>query len=127
MPISELAEARTKAEGKKLIVLLVKGSNDGCPYCVAAVDNGESAIGSGVVKVFARAESMNGADTSSYPAALKQRVDRRFTTGAAVTFLVFDPAMQTIIAEGTRAELENDRKLIAKFRKSVKDAKRLYK
>lgn len=49
--------------------VLVKGMNDSCPSCVSAMVNGERAVGSGVVKVFARAEELNKADSSSYPPA----------------------------------------------------------
>lgn len=127
MPISELQEARDKADGKKLIVLVVKGADDSCPNCAAALENGEKAVGSGVVKVFARAEKMNKADTSAYPAALKERAKQHFTTGAAVTFLVFDPAMEKIIAEAGRKELQSNKKLTAEFKKTVKEAKKEYK
>jgi hypothetical protein len=127
MPISELAEAREKAKGKQLIVLVVKGLDDDCPNCATTLENGEKAVGSGVVKVFARAETLNKEDTGSYPAALKERADKKFTTGAAVTFLVFDPAMEKIIAEASRRELQDNKKLTAEFKKSVQEAKRGYK
>ncbi|MCB1132557.1 MAG: hypothetical protein KDN05_15635 [Verrucomicrobiae bacterium] len=127
MPISELQEAREKADGKKLVVLVVKGADDSCPNCAAALENGEKAVGSGVVKVFARAEKMNKEDASAYPAALKERVQQRFTTGAAVTFLVFDPAMEKLIVEATRKELQSNKKLTAEFKKTVQAAKKEYK
>lgn len=125
--ISELEAARSEAGGKKLIVVLVKGLDDSCPNCAAAVENGERAIGSGVVKIFARAESLNKEDLSAYPAAFQERAKKKFTTNAAVTFLVFDPAMEKLIAEATRDELQSNKKLTAEFKKTVKEAKDEYK
>lgn len=126
-PISELEDARSKADGRKLIVILVKGLQDSCPYCVAAMENGERAIGSGVVKVFTRAETINSADLSAYPKAFQERAKKKFTTNASVTFLVFDPAMEKLIAEASRTELQDNKKLIAEFKKSVREAKKEYK
>lgn len=126
-PISEIEAVRAEAEGKKLVVVLVKGANDGCPNCVSAVENGERAIGSGVEKVFARAEALNSADLSAMPAALKERAQKKFSTGASVTFLVFDPNMEKLIAEATRTELQGNKKLTAAFKKTVAEAKREYK
>lgn len=126
-PISGLAEARSEAAGKKLVVVLVKGLDDACPNCAAAVENGERAIGSGVVKVFARAETLNTADLADYPQAFQERAKKKFTTNASVTFLVFDPGMEKLIAEATRTELQNNKKLTTEFKKTVQEAKRQYK
>lgn len=126
-PISEMEAAISEAAGKKLIVVLVKGMDDSCPNCASAMENGERAIGSGVVKVFARAEDMNKADLSPYPKAFRERAEKKFTTNASVTFLVFDPAMEKLIAEATRTELQSNKKLTAEFKKAVKEAKDEYK
>lgn len=126
-PISELEAARSEANGKKLIVVLVKGLDDACPNCAAAMENGERAIGSGVVKVFARAETLNKADLSAYPKAFQERAKKKFTYGSAVTFLVFDPVMEKLIAEATRTELQSNKKLTADFKKIVQEAKSEYK
>jgi hypothetical protein len=124
-PVSNLEKAKTEAVAKnKLVMLVVKGRNDDCPYCASALANGEKAVGSGVVKVFARAEEMNAADTSSFPAALQERVRRKFVTGASVTVLVFNPDMSTLLAEAGRRQLESDKKLIAEFQKKVSEHKR---
>ncbi len=123
VPLSELQEAQVKADGKKLVVLVVKGMDDACPNCAAALGNGEKAIGSGVVKVFARAETIREADTSDFTPTLKDRIGRGFTTGAAVTFVVFNPDMTTILAEASRKELQNDKKATAAFKKEVRTAK----
>lgn len=126
-PISELEAARSEAGGKKLIVVLVKGLDDSCPNCAAAMENGERALGSGVVKVFTRAEEMNKADLSAYPQAFQERAKKKFTTNASVTFLVFDPAMEKLIAEATRTELQSNKKLTADFKKTIQEAKSDYK
>ena len=126
-PLAELQEAQTKAAGKKLIVLVVKGKDDSCPNCAAAMENGEKALGSGVVKVFARAETIREADSNGFTQALKDRIQQGFTTGAAVTFVVFNPDMSTIIAEAGRKELQSDKKATSTFKKTVQEAKKTLK
>lgn len=121
--VSEFKEAITESKGKKLIVLVVKGLDDSCPNCKEAMENGERAVGPGVIKMFARAETLNKADLSSYPKALQDRAKKTFTTNAWVTFLVFDPKMEKIVAESSRKELQSDKKLTAEFKKVVKEAK----
>jgi hypothetical protein len=126
-PIVEIQEATKKAADSKLIVVVVKGADDNCPNCATAMSNGERAIGSGVVKYFGRAEELNKADVSSYPPALQARVKKQFITGASVTFLVFDPKMEKIVAEASRKELQDNKKLTAEFKNTVKEAKSLLK
>ncbi|MEI6675346.1 MAG: hypothetical protein WCO57_09235 [Verrucomicrobiota bacterium] len=126
-PLAELKEAQSKAEGKKLVVLVVKGMNDSCPNCAAAMENGLKAIGSGGVKVFARAETIGKADASSFPPALQGRIKQGFTTGASVTFVVFKPDMSSIVAEASRTELQSDKKAIAAFKKKVQEAQKALK
>jgi hypothetical protein len=127
-PIAELAKASAEAiKDKRLLVLVVKGADDACPNCTTTLDNGERAIGSGVVKVFARAEAMNKADLHGYPAALKERAAKKFTTGASVTFLVFNPEGTQLLAEASRKELQSDKKSISAFKKEVAAHKRALK
>lgn len=127
-PIAELKKAQTEAVAeKKLVVLVVKGMDDACPNCAAALENGLKAVGSGVIKVFARAEKIGEADATDFPEALKARVKQQFTRGAAVTFVVFDPEMTKIIAEAGRKELQSDKKATAAFKKTVQEAKKEYK
>lgn len=127
-PLTELKEARDKAvSDKKLLVLVVKGQDDACPNCAAALENGLKAMGSSVVKVFARAETIGAADASAFTPALQARVKQSFTTGAAVTFLVFDPEMTKIIVEAGRKELQDDKKATAAFKKEVQEAKKALK
>lgn len=127
-PLSELSEAQTEATAKnRLVVLVVKGKDDNCPNCVEALENGLKAVGSGVVKVFARAETIGKADASAFSPALQARVKKHFVTGASVTFVVFDPAMSKIIAEAGRDELQSDKKATAAFKKEVQEAKKALK
>ena len=126
--ISELKEAQAKAAANnQLVVLVVKGMDDSCPNCAAALENGEKAIGSGVVKVFARAETIAKEDASAFTPTLQERVKKLFTTGASVTFVVFDPAMSKIIVEASRKELQSDKKATAEFKKTVQNAKKALK
>ncbi len=125
-PISELEKVRSEAVAKKkLVAVVVKGMDDNCPYCASALANGEKAIGSNVVKVFARAEDLNKADRNGFPSGLQERVGRKFTTGASVTVLVFNPDMTQLLAEASRRELESDRKSISNFQKQVSEQKKL--
>jgi hypothetical protein len=66
-------------------------------------------------------------DASDFPAALQERIKRNFTTGAAVTFVVFNPDMSAIITEATRKELQADKKATAEFKKKVKEAQKALK
>lgn len=127
-PLSELKTAQAEATAeKKLVVLVVKGMDDACPNCAAALDNGLQAVGSGVVKVFARAETIGKGDASTFTPALQARVKRNFTTGASVTFVVFDPEMTKIIVEADRSVLQNDKKATTTFKKTVQEAKKALK
>ncbi|MEY3897016.1 MAG: hypothetical protein RLZZ214_2537 [Verrucomicrobiota bacterium] len=124
-PLVEIKEAQTEAaSGKKLVVLVVKGMDDACPNSAAALENGLKAVGSGVVKVFARAETIGKADASNFTPALRERVKKNFIGGAYVTFVVFDPAMTQIVAESSRKELQDDKAATTAFKKTVQEAKK---
>jgi len=127
-PISELEAAKTEAvEKNQLLVVAVKGADDDCPHCTAAMESGEKAVGSGVVKVFARAEALNMADPTDFPPALEERAAKKFTTGASVEFLVFNPDGTKLLASSTRKELDGDKKAISAFKKEVAEHKRALK
>jgi hypothetical protein len=128
VPLTEIKSAQAEAtSGKKLLVLVVQGMNDQCPNCAAALENGLRAVGSGVVKVYARAETIAQGDKSNFPPVMQERVKQNFSTGASVTFVVFDPEMTKIVAEADRSQLQNDKKAIAAFKTSVQDAKKALK
>lgn len=127
-PISQLKDVQAKAaKDKKLIVLVVKGSDDSCPHCAAAMEAADKSVGSGVIQVFARAADINKADKSGYPAALKSRADKTFTDGAWVTVLVFNPDMSQIIAEADREGLDGNKEATTAFHQKVVDAKKALK
>ena len=126
--ISELKELQEKpANANKLVVLCVKGNDDACPRCATALENGDKAIGGGVIKLFARAENIGTADSSQFSPALKARVQQGFIGGASVTFVVLNPAMDQIVAEAGRAQLEADKEATAEFKKKVQEAKKALK
>ena len=128
VPLTEIKSAQAEAtSGKKLLVLVVQGMNNQCPNCATALENGLRAVGSGVVKVYARAETIAQGDKSNFPPAMQERVKQNFSTGASVTFVVFDPEMTKIVAEADRSQLQNDKKAIAAFKTSVQDAKKALK
>ncbi|MES2660263.1 MAG: hypothetical protein V4689_16690 [Verrucomicrobiota bacterium] len=126
-PLAEMQEALTKSDGKKLVVLVVKGMDDNCPHCTTAMETGLDSVGSGVVKLFARAETIKSVSSANFTPALKDRVGKGFTTGASVMFLVFNPDMSAIIAEASRDELDENKKATAAFKKEVQDARKALK
>lgn len=123
-PISNLSKVIKDSSGDKLIMLVVKGKDDECPRCAEAMKTGVRAVGSGVMKVFVRAEDFNSMDKKDLPASLQTRAQNRFTIGASVSILVFDPKMEKIIAEISRDELEGNQKLTEEFKKTVQEAKK---
>ena len=126
--ISELDQAVAKAvEKKQLLVVAVKGANDSCPHCTSAMESGEKAVGSGVVKLFARAEALNTADTKAFPSALKERAAKKFTTGASVEYLVFNPEGTKLLASASRNQLDGNSKETMAFKKEVAEQKKALK
>lgn len=127
-PLAELKEVQAKAMAdKKLVVLVVQGENVECPNCVTSLENGEKAVGSGVAKVYARTKDISASSNPSFPAALQARAAKHFTSGAEVTFVVFNPEMTKIIAEANRDTLQDDAKATAAFKKEVQAAKKALK
>lgn len=124
-PLAEFSEAGAKAtEDQKLLVVVIKGADDNCPRCTNALETGEKAVGSGVVKVFGRAEAVNIAANDAFPPAIKERFNAKFPTGASVCFLVFNPDGTKLLAEASRMELDDNKDGTAEFKKAVKEAKR---
>ena len=119
--IDELAKAQEKAKAsKKLIAVLAKGMNDNCPHCSTAMGIGQSALKSDCVMVFTRAENI-GAKT--LPEPVKNGLSGA-PTGAAVTFVVFNPDLTEVIARIGRDDLESDKKAVSALKKSVDTAKK---
>ena len=120
MESDEFAEAQEKArKAKKLIAVAVKG-DDGCPRCAAAMENGTKAIKSDCVMVFMRVpQARSGKDI---PASVHQQV-KNSPGGASVTFYVFDPELEGVIAKAGRSELEANRDATKAFKKKVDEAR----
>lgn len=117
----EKAQAKAKAT-KKMIAVLVKGSNDACPHCAAAMTNGQSALRGDCVLVFTRTSgAMEKA--SALGEAAKSGLSG-CPDGAAVTFVVFDPELKEVVAKLGRDPLETDRKAVADMKKTVAEAKK---
>jgi len=122
MSISELEAAQAKAKNeKKLVAVVAKGSDDRCPRCAAAFENGIRAIRTDTVMVFTRVADLR--KNNEVPAALKQ-ASVTAMDGAAVTFYVFDSEISQLIASASRTELENDRNATREFKKQVNDARK---
>ncbi|MEQ1853130.1 MAG: hypothetical protein ABMA01_16250 [Chthoniobacteraceae bacterium] len=122
---ADLAKAQEKAKtSKKLIAVLAKGMNDNCPHCVTAMGVGQTTLRTDCVMVFTRAETLSS-KTASLSDAAKSGLGG-CPTGAAVTFVVFNPEMTEMVAKIGRDELENDRKAVAELKKTVSAAKKNY-
>lgn len=127
-PLSELKDVQAKATlDGKLVVLVVKGIGYAA-YVESAFKTGNNSIGGGVEKIFTRPDEINNADKSAFPQALKDRLKKgAFSTGSAVTFIVFDSKMTKIFAEANGRDLLEDRKLNNEFKKKVQEAKKTLK
>lgn len=121
MELSELENAKAKAvkEGK-LVAIVVKGSEDSCPRCAAALKNGTRAIKSDAVMVFARVPQVQHG--KGLPDSVTKETEDSID-GAWVTFYVFDPALESLVAESSRKELESNRAAISAFREKVNAAR----
>lgn len=121
--IDELPKAQEKAKAsKKLIAILAKGENDACPLCSSAMGTGASALKGDCVMVFTRAESIG---TATMPEPVKQGLAGS-PTGAAVTFVVFNPDLTEVVVKLGRDEINNDRKAVSAAKKTVKEAEKKY-
>ncbi len=116
----QAAKAQALKEGK-LIAIAVKGYDDKCPRCAAALKNGTRAIKFDCVMVFSRVSKLK--TYKDLPSALKSATQNP-TDGAWVGFYVFDPAVEKLIAQAGRDELESDRTKIKAFRDAVDTARK---
>lgn len=119
--IDELSQAKEKAKAsKKLIAVVARGADDTCPHCIAAMSAGQSAFKSDCVLVFTRSESLPNA---ALPAPVNQGLAGSHT-GAAVTFVIFNPEMTEVVGKIDRDPLETDRKAVSAMKKTVDEAKK---
>lgn len=122
MEIGELEEAKAKAaKSGKLVAIVVKGSEDSCPRCAEALENGTRAIKSDVVLVFARVPEVQPG--KGLPESVTKETSDA-VDGAWVTFYVFDAALETLVAESSRKELESDRSATKAFKDKVDVARK---
>ena len=122
-PLADLAKVQEKAKtGKRLIAVLAKGADDNCPHCATAMSVGMATLRSDCVMVFTRSEGLPE-KTSSLTDAAKHGLSG-CPTGAAVTYVVFNPDMTEVVAKIGRDALETDRKAVAEFKKTVSAAKK---
>ena len=125
MELDELEEAQAKARKTgKLIALTVKGRDDACPRCAAALENGTKAIKSDCVMVFMRTAQARAGE--GIPDNVHEKV-KNSTEGAAVTFYVFDPELEEVLATASRKELESGKKATRAFKDKVDDARKALK
>ncbi len=118
LPFSELSKAQEKAkETKKLVAIVAKGSDDSCPRCAAAMENGMKAVRGDCVLVFTRVADLRK-DAATLPAKL-QEAAQGAADGAAVYFYVFDPPLETLVAKAGRDELESNQDAIRAFNRAV--------
>ena len=122
MEIGELEEAKAKAaKSGKLVAIVVKGSEDSCPRCAAALENGTKAIKSDAVLVFARVPDVQAG--KGLPESVTKETSDAMD-GAWVTFYVFDPALESLVAESSRKELESDKSATKAFKDKVDEARK---
>jgi hypothetical protein len=109
------------AKQGKLIAIVAKGFDDDCPGCAAASKNGTRAIKSDCVLVFSGVSKLRS--HKDLPQALESATERP-VDGARVTFYVFDPALEKLIVQAGRDELESNRTEIKPFKEAVDDARK---
>ena len=120
--IDELTKAQEKAKSsKKLIAVLAKGENDSCPHCATAMSVGQSAFKGDCVLVFTRSENIGS--KSGLPETVKNGLAGS-PTGAAVTFVIFNPELTEVVGKIGRDELESNKKAVSALKKTVEEAKK---
>jgi hypothetical protein len=122
-PIEKLdAEIEKVKAAKKLICIVYMGSDESCPHCAAAADNGVKAVrGSAEVVVIKEAQAKDEAYVAKFTPAVREMLAKQ-PTKAWVSFNVYDPDMKTLIASIGR-QLETDKKATKEFTEKVKAAK----
>ena len=124
-PVTKLGEQQTKAKAdKKLVTLVYKGSDNTCPHCAAAAENGIKAVqSSSVMVVITEQEAKESSIVSKLPKAIQDVLSVQHR-GAYVSFTVFDADLTKVIASGDRFALEKDQKKIHAFTNLVREAKK---
>jgi hypothetical protein len=122
-PIEKLdAEVAKVKASKKLICIVYTGSDESCPHCAAAAANGVKAVrGSAEVVVIKQVQAKDKAFTAKFTPAVQEMLAKQ-PTNAWVSFNVYDPDMNTLIASIGR-ELETNKEATKAFTAKVKAAK----
>jgi hypothetical protein len=122
-PIDKLdAEVAKVKASKKLICIVYTGSDESCPHCAAAAANGVKAVrGSAEVVVIKQVQAKDKTFTAKFTPAVQEMLAKQ-PTNAWVSFNVYDPDMNTLIASIGR-ELETNKEATKEFTAKVKAAK----
>lgn len=122
-PIEKLdAEVAKVKASKKLICIVYVGSDESCPNCAAAAENGVKAVrGSAEVVVIKEEQAKDKAFTARLTPAVQEMLAKQ-PRQAWVSFNVYDSDMTTLIASIGR-ELETDKKATKEFTAKIKAAK----
>lgn len=120
---SEFEEVREEAiSKKKLLTIVVKGSDDNCPNCAITMENGEKATKTYSRLLFTRVSAV-GAKKTGLPKAILSQLGS-LAGGASVYFFVFNPNDLKLVAKGSRKELQSNKKTIKAFKDKVRAAKK---
>lgn len=122
--IDKLAAEQAKVKaGNKLICLVYKGSDDSCPHCATAAENGVKAVrGSAECVFITEAQVKDKAIMDKLPPHV-QKMLKQQPTNAWVSFTVYDADMTKVIATSSRVSLETDKKATKEFAATVREAK----
>lgn len=123
-PIDKLvAEVAKVKESKKLICIVYTGRDESCPNCAEAAEAGVKAVrGATECVVIKEVEVKDKSITDKLTPAVRKMLAQQ-PTNAWVSFSVFDPEMNTLIATIGRTELQKDKKATKAFTDKIRAAK----
>jgi hypothetical protein len=117
------AEVAKVKESKKLICIVYTGRDESCPNCAEAAENGVKAVrGIAECVVIKEVEVKDKAITDKLTPAVRKMLEQQ-PTNAWVSFSVYDPGMNTLIATISRTELQKDKKATKAFTDKIRTAK----
>ena len=123
-PIDKLASEQAKAKSaKKLMCIVYKGADENCPNCATAAENGVKAVRGAAECVFITEAQVKDPKVMETLPAEVQKMLKSQPTNAWVSFTVYDADLTKMIATLSRKSLENDKKAIKEFSKTIREAK----
>ena len=123
-PIDKLASEQAKVKAsKKLICIVYKGSDDSCPHCAAAAENGVKAVRGSAECVFITEAQVNDKAVMDKLPVNVQKMLKSQPTNAWVSFTVYDADLTKVIATSNRESLETDKKATKQFSETIREAK----